>query len=134
MIWIAAYLLSIIACAVVVGLIQVEHSNVRLENPSDIWGTLLFVSIWPLILIAIPFLFFFVGREDRLRQNASNILHKCNLGRDRNNREFVIAIPEDELKILLKASRKDLIKLEPAQIEIIRDELMHRMTERTLLK
>jgi hypothetical protein len=132
---IALYPVSIIAVAMITGHLAIaDEGEIKIKNVKDLWIILGVSSIWPLVLLTIPVIMMCENYERKLGSRARALLHDNKIGKDKNDRSFVVAISEVDLKILLKAHRKELIKLESNQIEIIRDELMHRMTERTLLK
>ena len=134
MIAITIYLMTIPFVGLVIGLMAVEQEKIVLEDKADVILSIGMMTLWPIVLLSIPVALLWESVEKRLRDKAHRVINSYNIGSDKNDRSWVVQVPEKDLKILLKAHRKEIIKLVPNQIEIIRDELMNRLTEKALLK
>lgn len=89
--------------------------------------------IWPITLcILIPAAMLFQGYEERITSRLNNLM--SNFEDDR--REAVVATNESDLKFLLKLSRKEAYKerFSSELIVLLRDELLSRATEKSLLR
>lgn len=135
--WVSLYILSIFLAKLILQFISImergEHFEIKGFRRLGFWW---FVTVlWPIaVFIVAPYVAIRENLEHRLRSEADEIKYKVKLGSNKFDRSDIVAVPERELKILLKAYRKELIQLEKAQVEMIRDELMHRTAENQLLK
>jgi hypothetical protein len=132
--WIIAYLCSVIVVAIVAGLIEISDSGHIQISPKDFKIIVLGLLGWPLVASAVPVFLVYDFFRNRLREKANSIVNRNNITSDIHDRSAIILVAEADLKVLMKAVRAKLIELQPHQVEIIRDELQHRVVERSLLK
>jgi hypothetical protein len=129
------YLSSVILCIFVMGLIATQNDRINIENQRDVFCMTAFFLFWPLVVLAIPVMALYDHYEGKLEREASQIISKYNVKTiDENDRAGVVGIPESELKLLLKAVRKDCVQLSPEQIKVVREELQNRVVEKSLLR
>ena len=123
--WLVAYLTSLILIPWVIAFLEMKEFLLVTR----------FWLLWPLSLaIWLPYITIRDYFNDILKSQAIDIKSNAKIGNDKFDRSDIVVIPEKDLKILLKAYRKKLIELEKNQVEIIRDELMHRTAENQLLR
>lgn len=132
MILITWYLVSVIlsGCLIAIGSVA-EDSK---EDLLRMFSCICLILIWPISLIIWAYALFKEYLDQNFKDNALRIRNCSKLCDDKFDRSDIVVIPEKDLKILLKAYRKGFISLSNAQVEIIRDELMHRTAENHLLR
>jgi len=134
--WIIAYLASLVLIPIVVISFAInEDSNIRIKN-GTMWRRVLIAwLLWPgFLLVACPYLEIKKHLEEKLREAAMEVKYRIKLDGNKHDRSDIVIIAEKDLKLLLKAFRKKLVELDKNQVEIIRDELMHRTAENQLLR
>jgi hypothetical protein len=132
--WAVLYLCSVIGLLIIAGLIASHEDKIVFENRRDVFVVAgLFIG-WPLVLLWVPFYLVYDFLKNRLEAEAKVLLTEYELTNNKHDRSSIVIVPEAHLRTIMKAFRRDLIKLTPNQVEIIREELQHRVVERSLLK
>jgi hypothetical protein len=91
--------------------------------------------IWPISITVCTILAIRKSRNDRIIGHCNYIKSKHNMERiSPHDRSGMIDVPDKELKFLLDGHRRGYISLGKPMLEMVRDELMHRDTEKQLLK
>jgi hypothetical protein len=132
--WLIAYLVSTVVVPGFYGAFMLDHDSKIVLNGGESCLFLIIICFgWPLFF---PFDAYEKGTKAHRKyvvDKAERIVSKNGIGHDRFDRSNMVAIPEKDLKFALRAYRRKYIELSPSTAEIIREELMHRMTERSLL-
>jgi uncharacterized membrane protein len=132
MIWVIAYLISIIFVAFTAGLMAVSNDEqVEIESYKDV---LLITSVcvgWPVVVLAIPFMAIYYARRDHWKDRVKG-LKSTFVTEDLH--AAMVAANEADLKAALKLARQGEVEFEPKQLEMIREELLSRNMERNLTK
>jgi len=137
--WIIAYLLSVFVATVIYAAIIVsgsgEDAKITISRGDEIFLAIIFCFAWPVTMSISSAQGIIKRYKANVVETAKRIIRECDLAdMNRHDRTLILNVPEWKLKYVFKAYRRKLIELKSAQAEIIRDELMSRNMERTLLK
>lgn len=134
--WIIAYLVSLVLIPIVIISVSIkEDESFKIPN-GKIWRRALAGWLfWPIfIAIVCPYIGIKEHINGKLKEAANEVKYRTKLSDNKFDRSDIVVIAEQDLKLLLRAYRKKLIELSNPQVEIIRDELMHRTAENQLLR
>lgn len=135
--WLVAYLVSILVVPTIVAAIMVNDgpTSFDMNNSGDVFSSWAICVFWPISFVVLLIVGFMEARKNYYTKHSTETMRKYNIDAiSTQDRSGILVVPEAELKFLLKACRKNHIKLTPKTIEIVRDELMHRNAEKNLLK
>ena len=133
--WIIAYLASIIVVPTIIGLLTVDSRNkIILEEGPECLAFAALLVIWPITFSVKLIMLARQAYKDAVESNASEMIGKHHIRKDRPiDREYIVGVPESDLRYLLKISRKKIWDIGNANVMVIREELMNRNAEKELM-
>lgn len=131
--WFIAYLVSVIVVPTIYMAISTSLAGEQFKaKGEEFLLALMLCLIWPITFSVDVYDKVTKARKESTRLKVEELSRK--IYENRHDRTFMVDIPEGELKYLARMYRKKKTELNASQFEMIREELMHRLTEKHLLK
>jgi hypothetical protein len=136
--WLIAYLFCALVVPAIIGAFIVNDCSYDLDfkQPSDLFVALVVCLLWPITAVVFSWVKarkLYKASKSQHIEDVHNVMKNFR-GYGQHDRSALIAADESELKLLIKAYRKNQVAVDPWLIEALREELMRRNMERTLLK
>jgi hypothetical protein len=135
-IWLLYYLITVIVVPTTYAMLFVvtHHNPIQISYGFDVLIIVIKCLLWPILVPYDIATNLKKTRLGNLKSRGNSIVRRHRIGENTQDLSNMAVIPESELKLVLKAFRKKAISLSHTQVNMIRDELINRVTERTLLK
>jgi hypothetical protein len=133
--WIIAYLISVIVVPIVYAAVVAECSREMFSISDSETAFMAFIMsvVWPLALMMDITVKWKVRHQYSIKCRISEVGEAIK-HIDTHDRTALVSMSESDLKFIAKMYRKNQANLTTAQFEMVRDELVNRMTEKALFK